>query len=853
MPLSNIVNVQITRQTQSVSEAGFGTPLILGTSKRFNDVVREYFNLQGVAVDFNPYDLEYIAAEDIFAQPVTCPSILIGRRTVDTAGIEVETALPNQNYTVTINGNAVTVPSNTAVQDSVVTLSGVVTSVITFDANFVTGNSTVVTVNGTPLAAVPYDTSNAQTLTDIATAIAGAAGVTSAVSNGTNAITVVFVTAASAEINSAVTTGGASQPNATITYSGPLVTGNLINVSLNGNVVGTVTSKITYSTAFTAGTSTVTTVNGVALTAVLFDSSNAGTLTDIAAQLAGLPAVASAVSNGTDTVTVVFAAAGNNTVNSSVTTGGSTPTAAISQGGFVFATSSAATMATIAAAVQTALNTGFSPGIGTVVVSGVDSNIMSVNSNPNQAGIIDFFTVSLGASQPTAGIVNANQPTDANTIASALVAAINAFNDPVLGVTATNPSTPDGTLSISANVSGVPWTLAVSTDIQNPNQARVVITQAIPGQTYTVNLNGSLTYKNAPSFQFTAPATVQSNEQIALALVTAINSTNLLDANGNVILINGNPIPNPIKGTISANDNGNGSFEILGTPPFLIQAFPFEAMVVQKGLIVQPYVPSASVVTDIQAIQAVNDNWYALACTDRTVATVEAIAAYIETQIKIFGTASSDPNIINQPAGTDTTSVAAVFNNAGYARSFVLFSEEAAVDFPECAWFGAVLPLTPGSETWAFKMLASISTSDLSGTQESNAFAKQCNTYEYVGGVGITQRGTVAAGEYIDIIRGVDWLTSQIQTNVYNLLVNSPKVPYTDSGITSVEAQIRQALQLGIDNNFIASSPPYQIFVPTAASVSSNDKANRILRNVKFQATLAGAIQAIQINGTVSV
>ena len=156
-----------------------------------------------------------------------------------------------------------------------------------------------------------------------------------------------------------------------------------------------------------------------------------------------------------------------------------TPTAAISQGGFVFATSSAATMANIAAAVQTALNTGFSPGIGTVVVSGVDSNIMSVNSNPNQAGI-RLLTVSLGASQPTAGIVNANQPTDANTIASALAAAINAFNDPVLGVTATNPSTPDGTLSISANVSGVPWTLAVSTDIQNPNQARVVIAQAIP-------------------------------------------------------------------------------------------------------------------------------------------------------------------------------------------------------------------------------------------------------------------------------------------------------------------------------------------------------------------------------------
>lgn len=852
MPLSNIVNVQITRQTQSVSEAGFGTPLILGTSKRWNDVVRQYFNLQEVAVDFNPYDLEYIAAQDLFAQPVTCPFILIGRRTVDTAGIEVETALPNQNYTATINGNAITVSSNTAVQDSVVTLSGIVTSVITFSSNFVTGNSCLVTVNGTPLTSVPFDTNNATTLTDIATAIAAVSGVTSATSNGTNAITVVFASSASAEINSAITTGGASQPTATITYTGPLVTGNLINVSLNGNVVGTVTSKITYSTPFTSGTSTVTTVNGVAHSAVPFTTSNAGTLTAIASQLAGISGIASAVSDGTSTITVIFSAAGNNTVNSSVTTGGSAPTATISQGGFVFATSSSATMSTIAAAVQTALNNGFSPGIGTVTISGVDSNIMTVASNPNQAGIIDFFTVTLGASQPTAAIVNTNQPTSKNSIADALATAINNFS-PDLGVTASTPSTPDGTLSITADVTGVPWTLAVSTNIQNPNQARVVITQAIPNQSYTVNLNGSLTYKNAPSFTYAAPATVQNNEQIVAALVTSINSPNLLDANLNVIMINGNPIPNPIFGVIAATDNGNGSFEVQADNPFLIQVIPLEAMIVQKGLIIQPYTPSASVVTDIQAIQAVNDNWYALACTDRTSATVQAIAAYIETQIKIFGTASNDANIIDQPAGTDTTSIAAIFNNAGYARSFVLFCEEAAIDFPECAWFGAVLPLTPGSETWAFKNLVSISTSDLSGTQESNAFAKQCNTYEYVGGVGITQRGTVAVGEYIDIIRGVDWLTSTIQTNVYNLLVNSPKIPYTDSGITAVEAQIRQALQLGIDNNFIASSPPYQIFVPTAASVPSNDKANRILRNVKFQATLAGAIQAIQIQGTVSV
>lgn len=846
MPLSNIVNVQITRQTQSVSEAGFGTLMILGAFKAWNDLIRQYSNLQEVSQDFSAYDSVFIAAQDFFAQPITPPLLMVGRRTVDTVGIDVETSMTSQNYTATINGTAVTVNSNPSVDESVVTLSGIVTNVITFDIPFVTGNSSIATVNGLPLTAVPFNTDNATTLSDLATVIGAASGVTSAISNGTNAITVTFASSSSAQVNSVITTGGASQPIAVITESGPLVTGNLINVSLNGTIVGTVTSKITFSTAFTAGTSTVVTVNGVALTAVLFNTDNATTLSDIATEILTASGVTSAVSNGTDTITVVFTAAGNNTVNSAVTTGGSAPIAVISEGGFSFVTDNLTTMSNIATAVQNKLNATYSPGIATAVISGINNNILSVQGNPNQAGVIDFFTVTLGASQSTAVIVNTPQATDANTIANALTTAINSAS---LGVTASTPSTPNGTLSITANVPGVPYTLAVSTDISNPNQARVLITQAIPNQAYTIALNGT-------QFTYQAPNNVADNEQISLALTTSINSPILLDNNLNPILSNGQTIPNPLLGVITATDNGNGSLEVssnTSTSTFLIQVNPVEAMVIQKGLIIQPYIPSASVVTDIQNIQAVNDEWYALACTDRTTSTVKAIAAYIETQIKLFGTASDDPNTINQASGVDTTSVAAVFNRDGYARSFVLYHEEASDDYPECAWFGNVLPYAPGSETWAFKTLNTISYSDLSTTQETNAFNKQCNTYEFVGGVGITQRGTVAVGEYIDIIRGVDWLTSNIQVLVYSLLVNSPKIPYTDSGITAIEGQIRKALQQGIDNNFIAQNPAYQIFVPTAASVPAIDKTNRILRNVKFQATLAGAIQAVQIFGTVSV
>ena len=738
MPLSDIVNVQITRQTQSVSEVGFGTLMILGTSKKFNERIKRYANMQEVSEDFSPYDKEFISAQDVFSQQITPPFIYIGRRTVDTAGIVVETALPNTTYNVKINTTTVSVTSVANALQSVVTLDD------------------------------------------------------------------------------------------------ELVANNRINVSLNGTIVGTVTSVITFDSAFTAGDSTVVTVNGTPLSAVPFNTTNAQTLTDIATEILTLsPAtVTSAVSNGTDTITVVFANAGNNTIDSAITTGGSAPTADISEGGFVFNTNNLTTMQAIASAIQTVLNTP--SGTATVVVSGASNNIITVNSNPGQAGVIDFFDVSLGVSQAVATIVNSQQTTSPLTVAAQLVAAINLA---ALGVTATNNN--NGSLSLTANVAGVPYTLAVSTNITNPDKARVLITQAVPNQAYTVRINGT-------QFIYQAPNDVADNNQIAAGLVALINTFYPL------------PPETPVAKLqpVSATDNLDGSFEVeadVAGVTFLIQIDPAEAMTIQKGLIISPYTPSASVVTDLIAIKAVNDGWYALACTDRTSATVQAIAAWIETQIKIFGTTSADPNIINQDAGVDTTSIAALFQNAGYARSFVMYHQDANDDFPECAWFGNCLPFTPGSETWKFKQLNSISYSNLSSAQSNRAFAKNANTYEFVGGVGITQNGTMAVGEFIDIIRGVDWLTSTIQSYVYSVLVNTPKVPYTNAGITQIESQIRRALQLGVSNDFIASEPPYQIFIPDATTVPAIDKANRILNNVKFQATLAGAIQAINITGTVSV
>jgi len=46
--------------------------------------------------------------------------------------------------------------------------------------------------------------------------------------------------------------------------------------------------------------------------------------------------------------------------------------------------------------------------------------------------------------------------------------------------------------------------------------------------------------------------------------------------------------------------------------------------------------------------------------------------------------------------------------------------------------------------------------------------------------------------------------------------------------------------------------PGFVINVPRAASVSTNDKANRILRDLSFSARLAGAIHVAEIKGNLT-
>jgi hypothetical protein len=88
---------------------------------------------------------------------------------------------------------------------------------VSFDADFVTGNTITFTINGSAIAGVPFNSDQATTAADIVTALEAEAVVDSVALSGSNRIfTITANTGNVFFVDSAVVTGGATQANATI-------------------------------------------------------------------------------------------------------------------------------------------------------------------------------------------------------------------------------------------------------------------------------------------------------------------------------------------------------------------------------------------------------------------------------------------------------------------------------------------------------------------------------------------------------------------------------------------------------------------------------------------------------------
>jgi len=252
----------------------------------------------------------------------------------------------------------------------------------------------------------------------------------------------------------------------------------------------------------------------------------------------------------------------------------------------------------------------------------------------------------------------------------------------------------------------------------------------------------------------------------------------------------------------------------------------------------------------LNAVIAEDNDWYGLVATTRTKADILALAAIIETGIKLYITCTGEADVRNGVADTTLLSLKAL----AYDRTGYLYSADYA-NFPEAAWIGGQLPKNPGSTTWKFKTLVGITPDALSATEFGNIKDNHGNTYETVGGVNIiSSEGTVVSGEYIDIIRGTDWLQVRMQEDLYSLLVNSEKIPFTERGAGAIESKIRRWLATGESDAYNLLVPGESIVnMPRVADISEADRLARFFSGITFSAKYAGAVHKIGISGKLTV
>ncbi len=254
---------------------------------------------------------------------------------------------------------------------------------------------------------------------------------------------------------------------------------------------------------------------------------------------------------------------------------------------------------------------------------------------------------------------------------------------------------------------------------------------------------------------------------------------------------------------------------------------------------------------DLDAISLADNDFYGLALASNSKTEILAAAAWAETAKKLFCYNTSDTACGDSGSTTD---VMYALKALSYFRTFGLYNGVKLLSYGGAAWLGEELPFAPGSSTFALKTLSGVpADSAVTPTQEGVILGKHGNTYTAVAGFNITNPGKSAAGEYVDITFGRDWLEARMKERVFGLLVSARKVPFTNTGVGLVVSGVKAQLQDGVTATFLAADPAPVVLAPLVKDISIANRANRILPDITFSATLAGAIQAVEISGVISV
>lgn len=259
--------------------------------------------------------------------------------------------------------------------------------------------------------------------------------------------------------------------------------------------------------------------------------------------------------------------------------------------------------------------------------------------------------------------------------------------------------------------------------------------------------------------------------------------------------------------------------------------------------------------------------WYGLVIPSGVDNDSVAVAGFIEASrtLHFFGVNSQEAGVLS---AVDTTNIAYLLKQLGYNKSTVQYSSTSL--YAIVSLLARILTTNwQGNNTTItlmYKQEPGIIAETLTETQAAAVDGFNCNVFVgYNNNTAIIQNGKCASGQFIDTVIGVDWLSAEIQTNLFNLMfTSSTKIPQTDGGNHQLATQIAAGCAQGVTNGLLAPGTwnaggfgqlkqgdfldkGYYIYQPPISSQPQADREAR--KSVPFQVAvkLGGAVHTVDV------
>jgi len=259
-----------------------------------------------------------------------------------------------------------------------------------------------------------------------------------------------------------------------------------------------------------------------------------------------------------------------------------------------------------------------------------------------------------------------------------------------------------------------------------------------------------------------------------------------------------------------------------------------------------------SITDELNDLIVEHNDFYFVLLASRTQADIEETASWVGANGKLFIT---QPDITEDAATIVTMAETIASSRTGiYAHDGGVAGEDQYLD---ASIVGRMAPTDPGSSTWKFQNLNGVSAATFSNTDQNTMLDANINSYVTRMGVNMTSEGKETSGGFLDIQRAKDWMKARIEESIFFLLYNSEKVPYDNPGIGLVVNELKAVLKLAVRRRVIARDADgngmWSVTIPTRDQILDNDIANRILPDIDFVATVAGAVHTVEVEGVLQV